>query len=303
MFVIKYRKIFYIFSGCIFALALFSLATRGLNLGMDFTGGSEVQFDYSINRPSVVNVRETLGTAGITDVTVRPIGTNSFIFESKEMDPKTVPAFYQKMFETLQAKSPEVTLTKGEPHVIGPSIGAELRSKAILAIIAVILGILFLIAYSFRNVSQELSSWKYGLAVVLCLVHDVMVPVGFVSLVQLPVDSLFVVAILAVLALSVNDTIVVFDRVRENSRLKKATETFGEVVGKSLKQTIVRSLNTSIANLLAISALYFLGPEATRPFALILGVGLVFGTYSSVFLASPFLVEIEKKQKRKAHRN
>lgn len=273
--------------------------TRGLNVGMDFTGGSEIQIDYANNRPDVVSVKETLKTAGITEMTVRPIGANSFIFETKEMNTATVPAFYQKMFETLQAKNPDVSLTKGEPHVIGPSIGAELRSKAILAIIAVILGILFLIAYSFRNVSQELSSWKYGMAVVLCLVHDVMVPIGFVSLMQLSVDSLFVVAILAVLALSVNDTIVVFDRVRENSRLKKTTEIFGEVVGKSLRQTVVRSLNTSVANLLAISALYFLGPEATRPFALVLGVGLVFGTYSSVFLASPFLVEIEKWQKKR----
>jgi len=270
---------------------------------MDFTGGSEVQIDYASNRPTVESVKEALGAVGIKEITARPIGANSFIFETKEMDPATAPAFHQKLFETLQAKSPEIVLTKGEPHIIGPSIGAELRSKAIFAIIAVILGILLLIAYAFRNVSQELSSWKYGLAVVLCLVHDVMVPVGFASLTQLSVDSLFVVAILAVLALSVNDTIVVFDRVRENSRLKKATETFGEVVGKSLKQTVVRSLNTSIANLLAIAALYFLGPEATRPFALVLGVGLIFGTYSSVFLASPFLVEIEKKQRGKAHRN
>ncbi|MCK5342413.1 MAG: protein translocase subunit SecF, partial [Candidatus Heimdallarchaeota archaeon] len=158
------------------------------------------------------------------------------------------------------------------------------------------LAIIIFIAYAFRHASEKVSSWKYGMIAIVALVHDIIIPTGLVAILGMEVSSLFVIALLAILGLSVNDTIVVFDRVRENIKLKVSRD-FSEIVGKSLEQTFVRSINTSLTTLFVVGALFFLGPESTKDFALVLATGLAVGTYSSIFLASPLLVEAEKRER------
>ena len=194
-----------------------------------------------------------------------------------------------------------------QQNEIGPTIGAELRSKALLSVALVMLCILLFIAFAFRKVSKPVSSWVYGLVALVTLVHDVIIPVGFFAILGhftgASVDTLFVTAVLTVLGFSIHDTIVVFDRTRENLRLNQEhnrKEDFADTAGRSLQQTFVRSINTSLTVVFTLLVLFFLGPASTRDFALTLLVGIIAGTYSSIFLATPLLVTIERyRTKRK----
>ncbi len=182
---------------------------------------------------------------------------------------------------------------------IGPSVGRELTKKAILAVVLVSLAIICFIAFAFRKVSKPVSSWRYGIVAVVTLLHDVIIPVGLFAFLShyygAEVDTLFVVAVLTVLGLSVSDTIVIFDRIRENIR-NKTSDVFSETVGQSLEQSYPRSICTSLTVILALLSLYFFGPVSTKYFALMLTAGMFFGTYSSIFLASPLLVWVEEMQ-------
>ena len=190
-------------------------------------------------------------------------------------------------------------LTQTNFTSIGPSVGQELVSKAIFAIVLVVIAIVLYIAFAFRTVSKPVASWKYGIIAIATLVHDIAIPAGVFALLGhfygAEVDTLFVVALLTVLGISVSDTIVVFDRIRENLKNHTAP-TFAETVGKSLSQTFVRSINTSLTVILVLISLFFFGPLATKNFALVLIVGMFFGTYSSIFVASPLLVIAEGLQ-------
>jgi preprotein translocase subunit SecF len=186
---------------------------------------------------------------------------------------------------------------------IGPSVGAELKHKAIVAIILVLIAIIFFVAYAFRKVSKPVSSWKYGIAVIIALIHDIAIPLGAFALLGhfygAEADTLFVVALLTTLALSIADTIVVFDRIREHLNAKSKSGSFEELVGESLSETFVRSINTSLMVLIMVVTLAIVGPTATQLFAITLAIGMFFGTYSSIFLASPLLVLFEQTQKNK----
>jgi len=177
-------------------------------------------------------------------------------------------------------------------NTIGPAIGEELKQKAYIAMGIVVLAIILFIAFAFRKVSEPVSSWKYGFVAILALMHDIIIPTGVFALLGLftgaEVDILFVTALLAILGFSVNDTIVVFDRIRENLMLNKErnkNENFAETVGHSLEQTFARSINTSLTTLLVLLTLLFVGGESTKYFALTLVIGVIAGTYSSIFLA------------------
>ena len=189
---------------------------------------------------------------------------------------------------------------------IGPVIGQELRKKAFWALLVVVLAIILFIAFAFRKVTEvansnnKVSSWKYGFSAIIALIHDILIPAGIFTLlghyfINYQIDAVFVMAILAILGFSVNDTIVVFDRIRENLNLTKK-ETFDEIVGKSLRQTMARSINTSLTTLIVLLILYFFGGESTQQFALVLSLGVIFGTYSSIFLASPLLTLFQKRK-------
>ncbi len=188
-------------------------------------------------------------------------------------------------------------------NTIGPVAGAELKSKAYKAIAVVVIMIVLFVTFAFRGVSKPVSSWKYGLATIIALAHDVIIPAGvFVFLGHYfgtEIDLLFVTGLLAILGYSVHDTIVVFDRVRENLKTSPSSESFADTVGKSVSQTFGRSINTSLTIFITLLALYLVGSPATKDFALLLMVGVIVGTYSSIFVASPLLVTFQKWQKSK----
>ena len=301
MFIVRYRKIFTSTSSLLAAACLFTIIVYGLPLGIDFTGGSIIEVSYSAERPTNSEVDARLSKLDIGTYQLQPTGENRFIVRTKTLTEA-------ERLSILDAFSLGGTKDVVEErfNTVGPLIGDELRKKAIFAIFAVVLGIVLFIAFAFRKVSRPVASWKYGLAALLSLAHDVLIPTGvFVVLGYLgivKIDILFVTGILAVLAYSVHDTIVVFDRVRENLRVNedhRKKEPFDETVGRSLAQTFGRSINTSLTIFIVLVALFFFGSESTKFFNLLLLIGIVAGTYSSIFLAAPFLVLIYEMQEKK----
>ena len=186
-------------------------------------------------------------------------------------------------------------------ETIGPAVSENLRKRALQAIFGVIAAIITYIAYSFRKVSKPVQSWKYGLSAVIALMHDLIITMGVFSLISyfygVEVNIPFIVALLTVLGYSVNDTIVVFDRIRENL-IRRGTDNFEETVNVGVTQSLTRSINTSLTVLLVLIALFLFGGEAIHYFTLTLIVGITIGTYSSIFLASPFLVIMEKRARK-----
>jgi preprotein translocase subunit SecF len=297
MFIIKHKKIFLSISAFLLIASIVSIATFGLKLGIDFKGGALMEVSYTGERPALETAVDAIHEVKIGETVVQESGDKDLIVKSRDLTEAERTTLSKAL--TIEGKYP---LTEKTFTSIGPSVGTELARKAIISIILVALAIIAFIAFAFRHVSRPVSSWKYGLIAVVTLTHDILIPSGVFALLGhfhgAEVDSLFVVALLTILGLSVSDTIVVFDRIRENLR-NTNNETFGETVGKSLSQTFTRSINTSLTVIIALLALYFFGPDATRNFSLVLVVGMFFGTYSSIFVASPILVLVGNAQLRK----
>ena len=299
MFIVKHKKIFIGISVALVVLSLLSLFVFGLNVGIDFKGGALTEVVYKTSRPTQANLTQSLQALNFGDISLQPTGDLGYIVKSRDLTDTEHSALLAAL--SLGGNA----LTELSFNSIGPTVGAELTQKAVLAIILISLAIICFIAFAFRKVSKPVSSWKYGFIAIITLFHDVAIPVGlFVMLSHYygaELDTLFVVAVLTILGLSVSDTIVIFDRIRENLR-NQATATkmnFSEIVGKSLEQSYVRSICTSLTVILVLLALFFFGPMTTRYFALMLAAGMFFGTYSSIFLASPLLVLVEEWQKKK----
>lgn len=299
MFVIKYRKIFFTITILLTVFSIFALFHYGLNFGIDFKGGSILEVSYSNPRPETEVVKANLDELDLGEYSIRPSGNSAFILRTKAILP-------DKKSEVIKALTIGSSIPKEDRfNTIGPVVGKELQNKAFVAIGMVIICIVLFITFAFRKVSIPVSSWKYGMATIVALAHDVLIPAGiFVVFAHYhggEIDILFVTALLAILGYSVHDTIVVFDRVRENLRINHDTrkrEEFETTVGKSVAQTFGRSINTSLTIFLVLVALYFIGGESTRNFAFVLLVGVIAGTYSSIFLASPLLVTLEKMKKK-----
>jgi preprotein translocase subunit SecF len=296
MFVIKYKKFFVGLSLFFVAVSLAFIAIFGLKLGIDFKGGSSIDLNYPVARPEITEIKSALLNAGFGDVSVQPIGTNGIVIKSRDLT------------ESERSNVVSVASLGGKSQVeqksfttVGPSVGSELKKKAIASIILVLIAIILFVAYAFRKVSYPVSSWKYGFVVITALIHDIIIPTGIFALLGylfgVEVDTLFIVALLTTLGLSISDTIVVFDRVRENISIDK-NKPFDQIVGNSLSQTFARSINTSILVLVMVFCLIFFGPESTRLFSIVLAIGMFFGIYSSIFLASPLLVLIESLQRK-----
>lgn len=308
MFVIKYRKYFFALSAFLALVSVLLVSFLGLNFGIDFTGGSIMEVRYE-DRPEFeaveANVRDFAEEFGVGGFSLQAIGEQSYVARTPYLSEEERAGLF-KTFE----RSGEGEVFEERFSSVGPVIGEELQNRAIFAIAIVVLIIVLFVAYAFRQVSEPVSSWKYGLAAIVALVHDIIIPVGIFSvlgvIMGIEIDVLFVTALLAILGFSVNDTIVVFDRIRENLKLNKENsvlEPFEKTVGASLSQVYTRSINTSLTTAFVLTALYFLGGEVTQSFALVLLIGVIIGTYSSIFLASSLLVEIEERQQVKAQKN
>lgn len=281
--------------------AVASMMFFGLNFGIDFTGGEIVEVRYT-ERPAKEVVMSELNNLGLGAYSLRAASDNQYILRVRPLEEAERESVFSAI--TTVGKS---TGSIERFNSVGPTIGAELRNKAWIAIVAVVLAIIMFIAIAFRGVSEPVSSWKYGVIAVVALAHDVIIPAGVMAfmgyLFGAEIDVLFVMAILAILGYSVNDTIVVFDRVRENLREnleRNRKEEFEITVGKALQLTYARSINTSLTTLVALLALFFIGAEVTQDFASVLIAGVLAGTFSSIFLATPLLVAVESLSRRKA---
>ncbi len=304
MHILAHKKTFYLIACVYLAAGIAVIAVMGLRPSIDFTGGTLVEVSYEEARPDKGAVEEALEKAGVESFSVRAIGEQGYLVRSRELS----VAGHTSALDALSLGG-TVPLTEKRHTTIGPVIGDELAKKAFVAIGVVVLLTILYVAFAFRYVSKPVSSWVYGIIVIVALVHDVLVPTAFFALMGsvlgVEIDILFVTALLTILGYSVNDTIVIFDRVRENLREneeKRIEESFDETVGRSLSETWVRSLYTSVTTLLAVLAIFVFGGEPTRAFTLTLAIGVVGGAFSSLFLAAPLLVSFERWQSSRAPR-
>lgn len=293
--IVKHRKIWYTISGLLLGASIFSIFYFGLKLGIDFTGGSLLEIEYQTGRPENSIIQDRLSTLNFGNISLQPTGDKGLLIRSRTLTEEE----HQKALSVLLSTG---SFNEVRFDSIGPVIGQELRQKSWMAVGLVIIMIILYIAFAFRKVSRPVSSFKFGLMAVVALIHDVIMPAGVFAILGkflgLEIDILFITALLTVLGFSVHDTIVVFDRIRENLKRGIGKE-FEETIGLSVNQTITRSINTSLTVLLVLLAIFFFGGETTKFFSLALIIGVFFGTYSSIFLASPLLVTLYKFQQRK----
>ncbi|MFH1181308.1 MAG: protein translocase subunit SecF [bacterium] len=293
---IKYRKIYYIFSGVLILASVFSLFFFKLNFGIDFTGGSVMSLEFKQDRPTNLEIEKKLADLGLGEITVQPTGEKGMILRMKYID----EAAHSQILQKLAA---DVEVMEKSFDSIGPAVGKELTGKTYLFIILVLVAMIFFIALAFRKASRPISSWQYGLvAALVAFLHDVLIPLGVFSglgkLYHVQVTIPIAVGLLTILGYSVHDTIVVFDRIRENI-LRGTGQTFDLIVNKSLNQTLIRSINTSLTSLFVLLAIFFVGGETLKYFSLVLILGITTGTYSSIFIASPALVTLFNRKKKK----
>jgi preprotein translocase subunit SecF len=292
MFIITHRKFFFWLTGLILVAAVGAIMFFGLPLGIDFTGGSLMQVDYPNGRPALMDIQKQVSTVPVGNVSVREFGVNAISIRARTFTPEE----HDSVLIALSSLSETVELSYSS---VGPALGSQFTNKALWAIFAVALVIVIYIALAFRKVSRPVPSWGYGLTVVAMLAIDLIVPAGFFAayahFTGAEVDSLFIVALLALLGYCVNDVIVIFDRVREHLNKNEREgfrESFEDTIGKSINETITRSINTSLTVALALIALIYFGAEATRNFALVMLVGVVVGTFSSITRSAPLLIPL-----------
>ncbi|MCX6813844.1 MAG: protein translocase subunit SecF [Candidatus Azambacteria bacterium] len=283
--IIGKRKIYYTISVVFIVASIIALLLWGLEFGIDFKGGSILEVAYPDNkRPETNQIIDSLKPLKLNDLRISPVGNNSVNFRFRETDETT----HQEIIKILGGNIEERRFSS-----IGPTIGAELKQNSIKAIIMVLLGISLYIAWAFRKVSRPLSSWRFGVATLVALFHDLVIIIGLFAFLGhfygVEVGTNFIVALLVILGFSVHDTIVVFDRIRENLK-RYASLDFVSLVNQSVNETLVRSISTSLTVILTLLALYVFGGESIKYFTLALMVGIFFGTYSSIFIASPLLV-------------
>ena len=293
--IIENKKSWFLLSGILIGLSFLALLIWGLKLGIDFKGGSLLEITYE-ERPLVNEIEEVFLNLELNNVKIQPSGNNKFILRFENVD-ENIHQDLIKSLKELENKE-KSSFQELRFESIGPIIGQELKAKALKAIIIVLIFIVLYIAYAFRKVSQPSASWKFGLAAIIALAHDLIIIIGIFSILghyfKIEIDSLFVTALLTILGFSVHDTIVTFDRTRENL-FKYPDKSFSEIVNLSVNQTIIRSLNTSFTTLFVLLAIYIFGGESIKNFVLALILGVLIGTYSSIFIASPLLTSWNKK--------
>ncbi len=294
MFIIRFRTFFLVLTGLILVASIGAIAVFGLPLSIDFTGGSLIQVSYTTARPDLATINSDIAPLHLGTVSVLDSGTHDITIRARSLTPAENAAVLSALSE-----NGKVALTESSFSSIGPTLGSELSSKSLYALGAVVLVIVLYIAWAFRRVPKPVPGWGYGIVVVAMLAIDLIVPTGFYAALchftGAQVDPLFVVAILALLGYCVNDVIVIFDRIRENllkNERNHVKEEFATTIGHSIDETMTRSINTALTVALALLALIFIGPVATRAFALVMLVGVVIGTFSSISRSAPLLIPL-----------
>lgn len=297
--VVKYRKIFFLFSAILLAVAVYSLVAFGLNLGSDFTGGAVWELEYQQARPNLDNLKSETTKLNISSLSLAPVSERGLLIKAKTLDEASKTSLTAIFNEGGKSLFVEKRFSE-----VGPVLGKELSRKGLIAVSLVVLLTVLFIAFVFRQVSaHRMSSWKYGVTSIIALAHDIIISAGAMALFGYfygaEADALFLTALLTILGLSINDTIVVFDRIRENLQ-RHSSNDFAVVVSDSVKETYRRSINTTATTIFVLICLFIFGPESTRFFSAVLLVGMTVGTYSSIFIASNLLVEWEAWQTRRA---
>ncbi|MEC9340779.1 MAG: protein translocase subunit SecF [Pseudomonadota bacterium] len=273
-----YRRVAMVVSALLLVGSMASLAVRGLNFGIDFTGGTLVEVRYSVPG-DVGDVRNALLDGGFADATAQHFGDASDVLV--RLPASDTGDLGVRVLQALRAAAAEgETVDLRREEFVGPQVGDELAEDGALAMIWALGGILVYIAFRFR--------WQFALGAIAALVHDTIITVGFFSVTRLPFDLTVLAALLAVIGYSLNDTIVIFDRIRETF-LRRRKGTVMELIDRSLNETLSRTLVTGVTTLLVLVALLVVGGEVIRGFAIALILGVVIGTYSSLYIASPVL--------------
>lgn len=321
---VKNDKLFFGFSGILIIITIISLFTNGLHAGIDFSGGTlmEIKFNQAVTTQQVQDainkthqvekqtsllpiayaqkiadpsattaastssLQEAESNPDLSSTVVQPTENNGFVLRMKHIDNDT----RQKLLDQFKAINDNQDVQELRFETIGPTIGATLKTNAFKSLAVAVLFIILFVTYAFRKLPKTLNPWRFGIVAVVALIHDLIITVGVFSVFNLEVDTLFITALLTVMGFSVHDTIVVFDRVRENVIRSTGKASIGEIVNRSLNETLARSINTSLTTLITLLALFIFAGSTIRNFVLALIVGIAVGTYSSIFIASLLLV-------------
>lgn len=291
---LKYRKAYYIFSALLISASVASLLVFGLKFGIEFTGGSILEVEFQQERPSPEAVQKDLADLNLEELTLQPTGEKGMLFRLKVIEEPTRQKIVSKLKESFLIEEKSFEL-------IGPAIGKELKQKTLKAIIFVLVAITLYITFAFRKLSRAINPWQCGASSLIALFHDILIPLGVLALlgkVGAEITIPIVAALLTILGYSVHDTIVIFDRIRENV-LKRDFVSFEGAVNAGLNQTMGRSVNTVLTVLIVLFAIFFFGGQTLRYFSLTLIIGISSGAYSSIFIASPLLFSWLKRKEKK----
>ena len=289
----KHRRLWFTISGILVGLSIMATIIFGFRLGLDFTGGARwtVHFHEETLERSTVN--DFFGDLELIsqEPQIQTSEGGDYLITIESLSDETLQQISDKMYEEVGAFD-QISYRK-----VDSTIGQSFKKKAIAAIFMALIGIILFVAYAFRKIPKSVNPWRFGAVAIIALFHDVLIILGVFTVLGavtgVELDLAFITALLATLGFSVNDTIVILDRVRENLRLQKINESFEDSIEKSIEQTLQRSINTSVSTLFPLLALLFFGASSIFFFVLALTIGIAVGTYSSIFLAAPLLVSMK----------
>lgn len=297
--IIGKRMWYFGLSGLLMIASIIALTIFGLKPSIDFAGGSLVELSFSGTRPELSQLQAVVDELNYGTSILQPADEVGYIIKLPYLSEMQHQELLLNIREAFATET--TTVTEERVETIGPAVSSHLQQRAWQTGLAVVVAIVLYIAYAFRKVSKPVQSWKYGLTAIVALLHDVLITAGVFALLGhfygVEVGIPFVVALLTILGYSVNDTIVVFDRIREELVKRHHGGDFTDTVNRGVNATLIRSLNMSITTLLVLFGLYFFGGESIHYFSLALIIGIAAGTYSSIFLASPLLVEWKRLSK------
>lgn len=295
--IIQQRKYAYAFSFTVTFFSVVALVLWGLRFGIDFKGGTLLEVQFAVEpTPEVRQVTDVLEPIGLQSLTVQPTENHAVLLRYLSSDENA----NDQVLEKLKGLDSEVKQLR--TNFIGGSVSGQIKKNAVAGIILAVIGIALYIAWAFRRVSAPVTSWEYGFGAIIALGHDILVTIGVFAVLGkfygIEVGVPFIAALLTILGYSVNDTIVVYDRIRENLLREHGKTDFEETVNRSLNQTLGRSVNTSMTVIITLLAITIFGGESIRYFSLAILVGVTFGTYSSIYVASALLVTRYKMKLR-----